>query len=105
MRIRGTKIKALHGRGRKLHWWKNVLHEVLRDEFSRLRTAGVKINTDFLCRTVISLFRDNQTAPVSEHDVIEAKVRNSLKLYPFLGFMTSVTVIASLNVFEPETSL
>ena len=50
----------------------NVLHKVLRDEFTRLSYAGVKINNDFLCRIVISLVRDDQTVPVSEHNVIEA---------------------------------
>ena len=70
--VRRTQIKALRGRGRKRYWWKNILHEFLRDEFSRLRSAGVKINTDFLRRTVISLVRDDQTVPVPEQDVIEA---------------------------------
>ena len=34
----------------------------------------MKINTDFLRRTVISLVLYDQTVPVSEHDVIEATV-------------------------------
>ena len=41
------QINALHGRGHKRHFWKNVLHEVARDDFSRIRSAGVKINTAF----------------------------------------------------------
>ena len=32
---------------------------------------GLKINADFLRRAVFSLVRDDQTVPVSEHDVIE----------------------------------
>ena len=70
--VHRTQIMALHGRGRKRHWLKNVLHEVLRDEFSRLRSAGVKINADFLRRNFISLVRYDQNLPVSDHDVIEA---------------------------------
>ena len=45
---------------------------VLRNELSRLRSIGVKINADFLCRTVILLARCDQNFTVSEHDVIEA---------------------------------
>ena len=51
--VRRTSIKPLHGRGLQRQWWKNVLHQVLRDEFSRLRSVGVKINTDFLSQTAI----------------------------------------------------
>ena len=42
-----TKIKVVRGRSRKRHWWKNVLHEVLRDEFIRFHSARVKLDTDF----------------------------------------------------------
>ena len=34
--VRRKQIKALRGRGPKRHWWKNILHEILGDEFSRL---------------------------------------------------------------------
>ena len=68
--VRRIKIKELHGRRRKRYWRKNIIHEVLRDKFSRLCSAGAKMNTDFLCRTVILLVWDDQAVPISEHDVI-----------------------------------
>ena len=63
--VRRTSIKILHGRGPKRQLWKNILHKVPEDEFSRLRTVGVKINTEFLRQVVISLVRDDETVPVS----------------------------------------
>ena len=46
--VRRKQIKALSGRGPKHHLWKNILHKVLRDAVCRFRSAGEKINTDFL---------------------------------------------------------
>ena len=70
--VRRTQIKAFHGQGCKRHLCKKILLQVLTDELSRLRSSLVKINTDFLNRAVISLFRNDKTFPLSEHDLIEA---------------------------------
>ena len=44
----------------------------MREEFSRLRSAGVKIKTELLRLNVISHVRDDHTVPVSEQEVVEA---------------------------------
>ena len=70
--VRRTSIKALRGRGIKCQWWKKILHQVLSDEFSRLRSVGVKINSDFLLQTAISLVRDDETVLITDQEVIES---------------------------------
>ena len=70
--VRRASVKALHGKGPKRQWWKNILHQVLKYEFSWLRTVGVKINSEFLRQLAISLVRNDETVPVSEQEVIES---------------------------------
>lgn len=66
--VRRSAIKAMTGRGRKRPEWKNVLHESLRDEFMRLRSAGVKINRVFLQEAAMALLLNDQV-PVSVQEV------------------------------------
>ena len=65
-------MKVINGGGQKRQQWKNILHQVLRDEFSILRSVGFKINNDFLLQTAISLVLDDVDVPLIEQEVIES---------------------------------
>eukprot|EP00171_Calliarthron_tuberculosum_P022251 IDg22251t1 len=66
--VRRVAIKALTGRGRRQPLWKNILHQVLRDEFMRLRSAGVKINRRFLLEAAIDLLSD-PIVPFTQNEI------------------------------------
>ena len=66
--VRRFSIKALYGRGIKRAFWKNILHQILRDEFLRFRSAGVKISRSFLQEASLALV-NNPTVPVTQQEI------------------------------------
>ena len=50
-----NSVNAPSDKGLKCQFWKNILHQVLKDEFSRLQSVGTKIETEFLPQTTILL--------------------------------------------------
>ncbi len=67
--VRKTPLKELQGRGSRRQWWKNILHQVLRDTFNRLRVVGVKMTTALLRETAISLVQNDDATPLSQQEV------------------------------------
>lgn len=70
--VRRNSVKALHERGLQRQRRRKILHQALKNEFSRLQTVGVKIDTDSLRQTATLLVRDDTTVPVTEQIVIES---------------------------------
>lgn len=66
--VRRIGINALTGRGRKRRAWKNTVHSAVLDEFTRLRSAGVKVDRQFLLQTVLSVVHD-ANVPTSVADI------------------------------------
>jgi len=81
--VRRQRIKSLIGRGRRRPLWKNVLHQVLREEFLRFRSAGVKINRAFLRDAAIGLIADVPVTVTAEE--IEAETNKSVHELITLG--------------------
>ena len=64
-------MKTLAGRGRKRAEWKNSLHNVLLEEFIRLRACGVKVSCDILRGWALEMLQDDSFS-VTADDVIQA---------------------------------
>ncbi len=74
--VRFFLFKALSGLGNKRSGWKNVLHNVLREEFVRFERGGVEVNHLFILDAALHLVHDI-SVPVTQLGV-EQDTGNSL---------------------------
>lgn len=77
--MKRVAIKALTGRGRKRPEWKNILHESPREEFLRWRSAGVKVNRNFLIQAALALVED-ENIPVTAEEIETYSGKNVAEL-------------------------
>ena len=72
---RRCRMKAVAGRGRRRPAWKNDLHQLLKEEFVRLRSAGLKLNRAFLLDIARSLVND-ANVPITQQEIEESMGRS-----------------------------
>ena len=66
--VRRYNFKALSGCGIRRTIWKNVMHQVLKDEFVRCKAAGIKINHQVLREIALNLVHD-PSVPCTQQEI------------------------------------